>query len=127
MSNSFLLNKKDMLKDTHGPVITFFSVISDKKRFINIINVLSNGTGYGYEYAVCTFPEDLDEYDIANGDTFDGVEFSVHFGDTVVISYKEFYYYLEKACENYLKKYNNEDADTINAILKKVRKKYNIS
>lgn len=87
---------------------------------------LANGVGYGYEYACCRFSEDLDDYAIAQGEMFDGVEFSLHSGEEVVLTYEEFYWYLKKACENYLKKYPSE-SDAIGSVLNKVRMKYNIA
>ncbi len=122
MNDSFLLHKEDMLKETHSPVIGFFSVISNKNRFIRIINHLSNGVGYGYEFAVCLFPDDI----TVDSEKFgDGVKFSIHGGKTVVISYEEFYWYLKEACMNYLKKYP-EDKEIIDGILEKVRTRYNL-
>jgi hypothetical protein len=122
MRDSFLLHKEDMLKDTHLPVIGFFSVISEKDDFIRIIDHLSNGIGYGYEFAICLFPNDV----TVDSEKFgDGVEFSLHNGEAVVVSYEEFYYYLRKASMNYLKKYP-EEKDVINRILEKVRKRYSI-
>ena len=125
MNDSFLLHEEDMLKETHSPVIGFFSVISNPARFVRIINTLSTGVGHGFEFAVCTFPGDLDEYDIAQGMMFDGVEFSLHSGEEVVISYEEFYYYLHKACMNHLEIYP-EDKTVIGEILERVRKRYDI-
>jgi len=123
VSDSFLLHEADRLQDAHLPVIVFFSVISDKSRFVRIIDQLSNGIGYGFEFAVCTFPDDIE----AESEKFgDGVEFSLHSGESVVISYQEFYYYLKKACMNYLKKYP-EKKDVVNEIFEKVRKRYNIT
>ena len=124
MNDSFLLHEEDMLKDSHIPVVGFFSVISNKNRFISIIDEqLSNGIGCGYEYATCLFPDDV----TVDSEKFgDGVEFSMDDGEAVVISYDEFYYYLNKACLNYLKKYP-EEKDKIHWILKKVRKRYNLS
>lgn len=112
-----------MLKNTHLPVIVFFSVISDKSRFIRIIDQLSNGIGYGFEFAICTFPDDVEEESERFGD---GVEFSLHSGESVVISYEEFYYYFKKACMTYLKKYP-EKKGAVNRILEKVRKRYSIT
>jgi len=124
MSDSFLLHKGDMLKDTHSPVIGFFSVISNKGEFVPIINkYLSNGIGYGYEFAVCLFPDDDDLESEKFGD---GVEFSIHSGKSVVLSYEEFYWYLKKACMNYIERYPEEEA-VIQPILVKVRERYHIA
>ena len=123
MSDSFLLHEQDMLKETHSPVIGFFSVISDKSRFVRIIDRLSDGIGHGFEFAVCTFPDDIE---VEAEEFGDGVEFSLDNGESVVVSYKEFYYYLREACMNYLKKYP-EEKDVVNRILKKVRKRYSIT
>jgi hypothetical protein len=123
MEDNFLLHERDMLKDTHFPVIAFFGVISNKSRYIPIIDRLSNGMGYGYNSVVCLFPEDVNLEDEKFGD---GVEFSLDNGEAVVLSYKEFYWYLKKACDNYLMKYP-EEKDTINYILEKVRMRYNIT
>lgn len=123
MSDSFLLHEEDMLKETDFPVIVFFGVISDKNRFVPIIDHLSDGIGYGYEFAVCLFPSD----EIMESEQFgDGVEFSLDNGEAVVLSYEEYYYYLKKACMNYLIKYP-EEKDVIYRILEKVRKRYNIT
>lgn len=123
MKDSFLLHEEDMLKDTHSPVIGFFSVISDKSRFIPILDHLSNGNGYGYNFAVCLFPDDVTVESEKFGD---GVEFSLDNGEAVVISYEEFYWYLKKACMNYLKKYP-ADAAAICAILEKTKKRFDIT
>jgi len=124
MSDSFLLHKEDMLKDTHSPVIGFFSVISHKGDFVSIIDeYLSNGIGIGYEFAVCLFPDDDDLESEKFGD---GVEFSIHSGKSVVLSYEEFYWYLKKACMNYLKKYPEEEK-VVQPILERVRDRYQIA
>lgn len=124
MSDSFLLHEEDMLKDSHFPAIAFFGVISNRNWFIPIIDEqLSNGIGCGFNFAVCLFPDDVTVESEKFGD---GVEFSLDDGESVVLSYEEFYYYLKKACMNYLKKYP-EEKDVINRILEKVRKRYDIA
>lgn len=123
MSDSFLLHEADMLRDSHFPVVAFFGEISGEMRFLRIIGILSESVGYGCNYAVCTFPDDIE----AEAEKFgDGVEFSLHSGESVVLSYEEFYWYLAKACENYLKKYDI-GAGEIQSILAKVRQRYNIA
>lgn len=42
------------------------------------------------------FSGDLDEYDIANGDSFEGVEFVLYSGDEVIINYQTLYHYFKK-------------------------------
>nr|WP_255295600.1 ribonuclease toxin immunity protein CdiI [Bacillus cereus] len=49
----------------------------------------------------------MDEYDIANGDSFEGVEFALYSGDEVIIDYQTLYHYFKKMCEGYSKKYPN--------------------
>ena len=49
------------------------------------------------------FSGDLDEYDIANGDSFEGVEFVLYSGDEVIINYQTLYHYFKKMCEGYSK------------------------
>ena len=117
MNNSFLLQMEDMINETHSPVIGFFSVISGKSDFVRIIDRLSNGIGHGYQFAVCLFPDDV----TMDSEKFgEGVEFSIHGGKSVVISYEEFYHYLQKACMNYVKKYPSE-MNTISRILEKAK------
>ncbi len=123
MKDGFLLHKEDMQNIKHRPIMVFFSVISDKSRFMRIIDHLSNGIGYGYEFAVCLFPDDITDESEKFGD---GVEFSLHDGEAVVVSYDEFFWYLKKACMNYLKKYP-EDAESIHVILDKAKRRFGIT
>ena len=123
MSDSFLLHVEDMLKDNHFPVIGFFSEISGEGRFIRIIDILAGGVGRGLNYAGCTFPDDVEVESEKFGD---GVEFYLHNGDAVVLSYEELYRYMKKAGENYVKMYQS-GGDAIAAILEKMRKRYGIS
>jgi len=123
MGDSFLLHEEDMQKDTHSPVIAFFSVISNRRRFVEIIEQLSNGIGVGFEFAVCLFPDDDDLESEKFGD---GIEFSLHSGEAVVLSYEEFYWYLKKACMNYTGKYPDEEV-VIQPILERVRERYHIA
>ena len=123
MGDSFLLHVEDMLKDNHFPAIAFFGEISVEGRFIRIIDMLSDGVGSGMNYVECTFPDEVEE----ESDKFgDGVEFYLHNGDAVVLSYEELYRYMKKAGENYVKMYQS-GGEAIAAILEKMRKRYGIS
>lgn len=121
MENETWLRDTDLLDSSHYPVQAVFNMISDN-RFIKIIGHISEGVGFGEEYGACTFPGDLDEYDIANGEGFDGVEFALHSGEEIVLDYPTFYIYLKKACKNYMEKYS-EAANQIREYLKIIRKK----
>ncbi|AFH78747.1 hypothetical protein MUO_00915 [Listeria monocytogenes 07PF0776] len=57
------------------------------------------------EWNRCLFPGDLDEYDIAQGEGFGGVEFGLYSGRERVIDYKQFYYYLNIICNRYVESY----------------------
>ncbi|MBC1499829.1 hypothetical protein HB943_04375 [Listeria weihenstephanensis] len=104
MKKEAWLKGTDLLDSSHYPVQGVFNMICDN-RFIKIIGYISEGVGFGEEYGACMFPRDLDEYDIANGEGFDGVEFGLHSGEESVLDYQTFYIYLKKTCENYTEKY----------------------
>ena len=123
MRDSFLLHEEDMLKDNHFPVIGFFGEISHEDEFLEEIGRMSGGRGVGLNYAGCTFPDDVEVESEKFGD---GVEFYLHNGDAVVLSYEELYRYMKKAGENYVKMYQS-GGDAIAAILEKMRKRYGIS
>ncbi|MBC2178520.1 hypothetical protein HCB27_18115 [Listeria booriae] len=125
MKNETWLKDGDLLDSSHYPVQAVFNMISDS-RFTKIIGYISEGIGFGEEYGACTFPGDLDEYDIANGEGFDGVEFGLHSGEEIILDYQTLYIYLNKACENYIEKHPEANTQ-IQEYLEKYKKKYNIS
>lgn len=86
--------------EEHFPVKAMFNMVADY-RFKRVARALSNNSGFGENYGDCCFWDDLDEYDQANTEFFDGVEFWLHNDERVVISYKELLYYLEIACAGY--------------------------
>ncbi|MGE6539681.1 ribonuclease toxin immunity protein CdiI [Bacillus luti] len=106
MQREFRLKDEDLLDLTHFPIQAVFNMVDDE-RFLEVINSVCEGVGFGEEYGACTFPGDLDEYDIANGDSFEGVEFALYSGDEVIIDYQTLYHYFKKMCEGYSKKYPN--------------------
>lgn len=60
-------------------------MISMDKGFIRVIPYFAEDIGYGYEDAVCTFPGDLDEYALSQGEGFDDVEFGTGSEEGVVL------------------------------------------
>lgn len=116
------LNENELLDKSHLPVLMIMNMI-DEKRFLTVLEAVSKGNGFGEEYGVCTFPDDLDEFDKANGEELDGVEFGLYNGEEVVIDFKTFYYYLNIICDKYIKK-NFKETDIVNRFLMDYSKKF---
>lgn len=109
------LNEDELLDKSHLPVLMLMNMISEK-RFLTVLEAISKGTGFGEEHGACTMPEDLDEFDKANGEELDGVEFGLYSGEEVVIDFETFYYYLKIICDKYIKK-NLEQSTIVNRFL----------
>jgi len=108
-----------MKQKKHFPVYVFFNMISEND-FLDIYESFSKGIGRGIEVAVCLFPDNVD----IETDKFDGVEFSLHSGEEVVIDYSTFYFYLNKACKRYLQ-IHNSDQKKLMALLRKIKQRFN--
>ena len=109
------LNEDELLDKSHVPVLMIMNMISEK-RFLTVLEAISKGNGFGEEYGVCTLPDDLDEFDKANGEELDGVEFGLYSGEEIVIDFQTFYYYLKIISDKYLKT-NFEQTQIVNAFL----------
>jgi hypothetical protein len=109
------LNEEELLDKSHLSVLRVMNMISEK-RFLGVLEAISRGTGFGEEYGACTMPDDLDEFDKANGEELDGVEFGLYSGEEVVIDYQTFYYYLKIICDKYMKK-NIEQTNKVKELL----------
>ena len=109
------LEEEELLDKSHEPVLIVLNLIR-KARFLEILEAVSQGIGFGEEYGECTMPDDLDEFDKANGKELDGVEFGTHGGDEVVIDYSTFYYYLCIICNHYLR-WNVDKTDIVKGYL----------
>lgn len=120
-----LLTEKDLIDDSHYPVQMLFNDIYTDQFPDTVINYIAKGNGFGTEYGACVFPDDLDEYDIATGGKFDGVELGLHNGDEILLDYDTFYSYLKKVCERYLIE-NSDETYAIITALNDYRLRYNI-
>ena len=120
----FRIEEMDLLRDDHFPVKAMFNMVRDN-RFKSIVKSLSNNSGFGEEYGDCCFWADLDDYDQANTEFFDGVEFWLHNDERVVISYEELLYYLKIACAGYCEDHP-EDAAVINQYIEDYKKRNNL-
>ena len=124
MSEWQKLNEYDLLKKSHLPVLLIFNMVSEG-RVLSVIEALSKGKGFGEEYGACTLPDDLDEFDKANGEELNGAEFALYNGEEVIIDFQTLYYYLKIICDRYANA-NNEQADTINSYLNDFIKRFSI-
>ena len=120
----FRIEEMDLLRDDHFPVKAMFNMVRDN-RFKSIVKSLSNNSGFGEEYGDCCFWGDLDDYDQANTEFFDGVEFWLHNDERVVISYEELLYYLKIACAGYCEDHP-EDTAVINQYIEDYKKRNNL-
>lgn len=120
--NSCRLIEDELLDKSHLPVLMVMNMISEKK-FIKVLEAISKGIGFGEEYGACTLPDDLDEFDKANGEDLDGVEFGLHNGEEVIIDYQTFYYYLSILSDKYINQ-NIEQATIVKTLLANYSKKF---
>ncbi len=116
------LGMNELLDDSHMPVLMVMNMVKEK-RFLEVLKALSKGNGFGEEYGACTLPEDLDDFDKANGEDLDGAEFALYSGEEVVIDFKTLYYYLKILCDKYVK-YHMEQTDIVNGLLDDFSDKY---
>ena len=110
-----ILDTDELLDDSHMPVLMVMNMVKEK-RFLAVLEALSKGNGFGENYGACTLPEDLDDFDRANGEELDGAEFALHSGEGVVINFKTLYYYLKILCDKYVKNHI-EQAGIVDGLL----------
>lgn len=105
-----------ILSDALLPVQVFFNAISDNS-FIRILKGFSAGVGAGFDIAACTFPGDLDEYE----DPLAGIEFSLPDGESVILSFHDFFDILIQVCSVYMQDHP-EDETVIKELQDKIKK-----
>jgi hypothetical protein len=93
------------------PVQAFFNEISHLG-FIDVVDHLTRGEGYGLNVAVCTFPAHMDDYERyveRAGKPLEGIEFSF-FDDDVVLDVPTFRRFLTMACDAHVKRHPEDRA-----------------
>ncbi|USL40180.1 ribonuclease toxin immunity protein CdiI [Priestia megaterium] len=93
---------------TLSPMISFYSVLTDKE-FLKVLHYFSEGIGYGNEYYICTFSDDLEPWE--EGYVENGIEFLDGTGDTdksVIVDYETFLNYLKKVCQVYIEEHAHD-------------------
>lgn len=95
------LTDEDALSTSHIPAIQVLGTIRPQD-FEEVIHAICHGTGFGSDVGGCDFWDDLDDYDRAHTPFFEGVDFGAERGDSVILSYAELLYYMEKASRRFL-------------------------
>lgn len=88
------LKDDDLLNAEQFPVIALINEAANSD-IIEFVNNLVKGVGSGYNYSSCSFWNDLDEYEQANKQEFDGLWVGNEAGEEVIASFKDLLYYLE--------------------------------
>ena len=91
------LKDEDLLNTDQFPVVALINEAANSD-IIDFVANLANGIGSGYNYSNCSFWNDLDEYEQADIQEFDGLLVSNEGGEEVLVPYKDLLYYLETLC-----------------------------
>lgn len=125
MTNIFRIEDEELINKNHFPIKALFDMVSDI-RFVQVIDGISKGIGFGENYGACVFWNDLDDYDKENNEQYDGAEFGLNNGEEIIIGYQDLFYYLIIVCNKYCKQFP-ERTEEINKILDNYKKKYKIT
>ncbi|MCM1523227.1 MAG: ribonuclease toxin immunity protein CdiI [Ruminococcus sp.] len=121
---NFYLTEEDEIRNGHFPVIAVFNMGCNYS-ILDFFTGLCRCTGWNGDFGGCCFWDELDEYDKAHTEKFDGVLFELDNDENVVISFNELFHYMKIAAERYAKE-NNSFAEELNKILKQFENKYSI-
>ena len=91
------LKDEDLLNTDQFPVVALINEAANSD-IIDFVANLANGIGSGYNCSNCSFWNDLDEYEQADIQEFDGLLVSNEGGEEVLVPYKDLLYYLETLC-----------------------------
>ena len=106
--------------DIEGTVKSYFDLMYNEGRFIDAIENIINKDSYMLDGIYCIFP-DMNSCDEA--EHFEGVQFSIGYPstieNTVTVSEKKCYTYVQLACEKYLKRHPDK-TEQIQFLIKKM-------
>ena len=88
-----ILKEEDALKENHFPIIALLNEAYNTD-IIGFIQELIQGIGSGYNYATCSFWEELDDYDKERIEHYDGVMIETEDGEKLYLSMSELFVYL---------------------------------
>ena len=88
------LRDEDLLKPEHFPAAALLNEAGNSD-VVEFVENLARGVGSGYDFSVCTFWNDLDEYEQAHTPAFDGLWVTNEGGEELFISLPDLVHYLE--------------------------------
>lgn len=124
LKNKFRIEDKELRNISHFPVKALFDMVSDA-RFIEVMEGVSKGIGFGENYGACVFWNDLDDYDKENISKYEGAEFGLNDGEAIIIGYEDLFYYLTVMCQKYCEEFPSE-RKKINTILHCYKSRFGI-
>ena len=95
---NILLKEKDMVEENHFPAIALINEAFNYNP-VEFVNNLAHSIGSGYNYANCSFWDELDDYDKTSTNKFDGIMVDTEDGEEIVVPINVFVHYLEIAFE----------------------------
>lgn len=116
------LKDEDLLTAEHFPAAALINEAANSDIVEFVLNLVQ-GIGSGYDYSNCVLWNDLDEYDQTQVQKFDGIWVTNEGGDSVIMSYKEFLYYLEKVFSR-ITNLDNEGLSKLQQLLSSFKEKY---
>lgn len=110
----------DVYSGLNENIVGYFNIMSSGRNLLGVIEHIFEQNGFNTDGAYCNFP-DMNSYDVS--EHFEGVEFAVGYppseADTVIVSEKTCYHYLQLTCERYLK-LHPEDSEKVNSLIVKL-------
>ena len=125
MKNRFRIETEELLNESHYPVKALFDMVSDI-RFVQVLEGITNGIGFGENYGACVFWNELDDYDKQHLEKYEGAEFGLHSGEEIIIGYRDLLYYLNIICRGYCDDFP-EEKERVNKLLGNYKLKYEVS
>ncbi len=93
---NILLKETDMVAESHFPAIALINEAFNYNP-VEFVNNLAHSIGSGYNYANCSFWDELDDYDKTITNKFDGIMINTEDGEEIVVPINIFIHYLEVA------------------------------
>lgn len=108
---NFYLRETDMIENSQFPAIALFNEASNQN-IVAFFENLSNGTGGGYNYVSCYFWNELDEYDQAEMNPFQGLCVETDDNEQIILSYQQVLMYMRLTAQRYFQIDNDSTKHT---------------